>query len=189
MLPSSGASWELQASAIFMLTLLNRLWVLWLFKQLRIFRKRQILEKSGWEKLFGNDFSVFQNSSIRRFQPNLVKVEMTIVCHQKIKTQWSVWPRWLVLATLNCKMSMLIYLRSSNSLMRLGLGRWREVHIPGDGEETDKTSLQASWKSELPQYPPDPQDASLFSTILSLKSLTVEGEGEIPTNWIICARV
>lgn len=78
---------------------LDHLWVLWLFKQLRIFRKRQILEKSGWEKLFGNDFSVFQNSSIRRFQPNLVKVEMTIVCHQKIKTQWSVWPRWLVLAT------------------------------------------------------------------------------------------
>ena len=88
-----------------------------------------------------------------------------------------------------CKMSMLIYLRSSNSLMRLGLGRWREVHIPGDGEETAKTSLQASWKSESPQYPPDPQDASLFSTILSLKSLTVEGEGKIPTNWIICARV
>lgn len=43
-----------------------------------------------------------------------------------------------------CKMSMLIYLRSSNSLMRLGLGRWREVHILGDGEETDKTPLQAS---------------------------------------------
>lgn len=38
-----------------------------------------------------------------------------------------------------CKMSMLIYLRSSNSLMRLGLGRWRGNFYLGDGEETDKT--------------------------------------------------
>ena len=99
------------------------------------------------------------------------------------------------LGDIYCKVSMLICLRSSSSLMRLGLGRWGEARVPGEGEEMGDSlkgfggPLRAPWKSQLPQHLREPQDANLFSTILSLKSLNMEEEGEVATNWIICARV
>lgn len=40
------------------------------------------------------------------------------------------------LGDIYCKVSMLICLRSSSSLTRLGLGRWGETRVPGEGEET-----------------------------------------------------
>lgn len=118
---------------------------------------------------------------------------MTSLCGHKMKTQWSVWPTWLVLVKF-IAVSMLICLRSNNSFIRLDLEKVEEELFQKSGKKQEELEvfqwkLLALWKSDLPQHFHDVHYANFFSTILSLKSLNMEGRGEISTTWIICARV
>lgn len=90
---------------------------------------------------------------------------------------------------------MLICLRSSNSSIRLDLESEEEELFQKSGKKQEELlevfqwKLLALWKSDLPQHFHDAHYANFFSTILSLKSLNMEGRGEISTTCIICARV
>lgn len=142
--------------------------------------------KSGGEKIFGNVFSTFKNTYIRHFQPNLVKVETTGLCSHKIRAQWSVWPKWLVLLNLTAK--CLCELVPDEALLSLDWASGGRRGTSLGRREAVQRKLLALCKSELPQHFHDAHYANLFSTILSLKSLNMGG-GDDFHQWIICARV
>lgn len=169
--PSSGRNRNFGLSHV-VLNLLSQLRVIWLFMLHRISRM-QVLKKSGREDIFGNEFSVLKD---RWHQTFPTKFSISWNDHHKIKAQWSVWPKWLVLVNFIAKCPC----ESVSDQVILSWGwAW------GGGRVEARSTVKVRIASAFPWR----TLCKPLSHYFKFEKFKYGGRGEVSTNWIICARV